>query len=55
MHRLLEGDAAREPVSWLLERVGLEPGMRGAIRTSFPAASGSASVLPARWRSIRKW
>ncbi len=25
VHRLLEGDAARERVSWLLERVGLEP------------------------------
>ncbi len=34
---------------------GWSRSMRGAIRTSFPAASGSASVLPARWRSIRKW
>ena len=25
VHRLLEGDAARERVAWLLERVGLEP------------------------------
>jgi len=60
VHRLLEGDAARERVAWLLERVGLEPehawrNMPGAIRTSFPAASASASVLPARWRSIQKW
>ena len=34
---------------------GWSRNMRGATRTSFPAASGSASVLPARWRSIRKW
>ena len=26
-----------------------------AIRTSFPADSGSVSALPARWRSTRKW
>ena len=28
---------------------------RGVIRMSFPAVSGSVSVSPARWRSIRKW
>ena len=28
------------------------PSMRGAIRTSSPAASASGSASPARWRSI---
>mgnify|MGYP002606458677 FL=1 len=51
VHGLLEGDAAPGCCSaW-----GWRRNTRGVIRMSFPAVSGSVSVSPARWRSIRKW
>lgn len=50
VHGLLRGEAARERVAWLLKRVGLQPEHAGAIPMPFPAASGSGSALPARWR-----
>ena len=40
-------------VAELLGRSGSSPSMPTAIRTSSPAASGSASPSPARWRSSR--
>ena len=44
-----------ERVAWLLEHVGpARPSTRSAIRTSSPAASGSASRSRARWRCSPK-
>ncbi|MCS5880575.1 hypothetical protein LNP17_09955 [Klebsiella variicola subsp. variicola] len=50
VHGLLHGEAARERVSWLLKRVGLQPEHAWRYPMPFPAASGSGSALPARWR-----
>ena len=40
----------KRTVQELLELVGLNPSTTTATRTSSPAASGSASASPARWR-----
>jgi ABC-type microcin C transport system duplicated ATPase subunit YejF len=40
-------------VAAALEEVGLDPRRAGAIRTSFPAASASASPSPGPWCSSR--
>ena len=42
--------ALRAKAIELLREVGLEESALAVIRTSFPAASASASTLPARWR-----
>ena len=53
LHGLAEGRRRgarrRDPAAWS----GSRPSTRGAIRTSSPAASGSASASRARWRSSR--
>ena len=41
----------RDRVAALLEEVGLPPDAWAATRTSSPAASGSGSASPGRWRS----
>jgi hypothetical protein len=50
VHRLLEGDARARASPGCWNASGCSRNMPGAIRTSFPAASGSVSALPARWR-----
>ena len=44
------GGAAGAHVASLLHEVGLSPRRRSCIRTSSPAASGSGSAWPGRWR-----
>ncbi len=51
VHGLLRGEAARERVAPAAEARGVAAGAcPGAIPMPFPAASGSGSALPARWR-----
>lgn len=55
VHRLLGGTPPANVSPGYWNASDWSRNMPGAIRTSFPAASASASVLPARWRSIQKW
>jgi ABC-type glutathione transport system ATPase component len=50
IHHLARGAEIGRRVGALLGEVGLDPAMRGAIRTSSPAGSASASGLRARSR-----
>ena len=52
--RGLSADERRKLVARALETPGSIPPPWTAIRTSFPAASASASPSPAHWRSIQK-
>jgi ABC-type glutathione transport system ATPase component len=51
VHGIASGKGVETGVLDLLARVGLDP----AIRTSFPAASASASVSPVRWPATPSW